>query len=81
MGQRVRNQRAIHAMRIDKPAALCGVSSNVLSRLEHGRPVNLDKLLLILQGLGLLMLVLPARHAHDIEPELQKLGTPETLSS
>jgi transcriptional regulator with XRE-family HTH domain len=77
LGQLVRNQRAINAMRIDDAAALCGVSSNVLSRLENGRPVTLDKLMLILQGLGLHMLVLPARHAHALEPALQALRTPE----
>jgi transcriptional regulator with XRE-family HTH domain len=75
LGQLVRNQRAVNAMRIDDAAALCGVSSNVLSRLENGKPVTLDKLLLILQGLGLHMLVLPARHAHDLAPALQTLST------
>jgi transcriptional regulator with XRE-family HTH domain len=76
LGQLVRNQRALNAIRIDDAAALCGVSSNVLSRLENGKPVTLDKLLLILQGLGLHMLVLPARHAHDLAPALQTLRTP-----
>lgn len=76
LGRLVRNQRAVNAMRIDDAAALCGVSSNVLSRLENGKPVTLDKLLLILQGLGLHMLVLPARHAHDLQPALQTLTTP-----
>ena len=73
LGQLVRNQRAIHAMRIDDAAALCGVSSNVLSRLENGKPVTLDKLLLVLNGLGLHMLVLPARQAHALKPALQAL--------
>ena len=50
LGLLMRNQRAVNAMRIDDAAALCGVSSNVLSRLENGKPVTLDKLLLILQG-------------------------------
>ena len=73
LGQVVRNQRAIHSLRIDDAAALCGVSSNVLSRLENGKPVTLDKLLLVLNGLGLHMLVLPARHAHTLKPALQSL--------
>lgn len=81
LGQLVRNQRAINAMRIDDAAALCGVSSNVLSRLENGKPVTLDKLLLILQGLGLHMLVLPARQAHALAPALQTLNTPGTQPS
>jgi transcriptional regulator with XRE-family HTH domain len=81
LGQLVRNQRAINSLRIDDAAALCGVSSNLLSRLENGKPVTLDKLLLVLQGLGLHMLVLPARHAHDLEPALQTLSTPAAQPS
>lgn len=81
LGQLVRNQRAINAIRIDDAAALCGVSPNVLSRLENGKPVTLDKLLLILQGLGLHMLAVPARHARRLELMLQNLDTPETSSS
>jgi transcriptional regulator with XRE-family HTH domain len=73
LGKLVRNQRAIHVLRIDDAAALCGVSSNVLSRLENGKPVTLDKLLLVLHGLGLHMLVLPAGKAHALKPALQSL--------
>lgn len=71
MGKLVRNQRAINGLRIDDAAALCGVSSDVVSRLENGRPVTLDKLMAILQGLGLHMIVLPARHAVTLEPAIQ----------
>lgn len=78
LGKLVRNQRAINALRIDDAAALCGVSSNVLSRLENGRPVTLDKLLLVLQGLGLHMWVMPARQAHALEPALKALISPTT---
>jgi transcriptional regulator with XRE-family HTH domain len=74
LGKLVRNQRAHSRLRIDDAAALCGVSSDVLSRLENGKPVNLDKLLLILQGLGLHMIVLPARHAVAIAPALQTVS-------
>lgn len=38
LGQLVRNQRAQLGLRIDDAAALCGVSSDVLSRLENGNP-------------------------------------------
>lgn len=76
LGQLVRNQRARNALRIDDAAALCGVSANVLSRLENGKPVTLDKLLLVLQGLGLHMLVLSARDTQNLEPALQALTGP-----
>lgn len=74
LGKLVRNQRAHSGLRIDDAAALCGVSSDVLSRLENGKPVTLDKLLLILQGLGLHLVVLPARHAIALAPALQALA-------
>ena len=78
LGKLVRNQRAINRLRIDDAAALCGVSSDVVSRLENGRPVTLDKLMLILQGLGMHLCVLPARHAVAIAPALQALGDQQT---
>lgn len=59
LGKLVRNRRAKAKLRIDDAAALCGVSSDVLSRLENGKPVTADKLLLVLDGLGLRMLVVP----------------------
>ena len=74
LGKLVRNQRAHSNLRIDDAAALCGVSSDVLSRLENGKPVNLDKLLLILQGLGLHMIVMPARHAIALTPALKAIS-------
>ena len=57
LGEIVRNQRLEHSMRIDDAAALLGVSSNVLSRLENGRPVGSDRLFKVLIGLGLDMLL------------------------
>ena len=74
LGKLVRNQRAHSSLRIDDAAGLCGVSSDVLSRLENGKPVNLDKLLLILQGLGLHMIVVPARHAVALAPALKAIS-------
>ena len=59
LGALVRNRRLEQSMRIDDAAALLGVSSNVLSRLENGHPVGSDRLLRVLEGLGLTMLVLP----------------------
>ena len=73
LGQTVRNQRAEAKLRIDDAAALCFVSSDLLSRLENGRPVTLDKLLKVLDGLGLRMLVMPVCDAVLLKPELEAL--------
>jgi transcriptional regulator with XRE-family HTH domain len=73
LGRIVRNQRAKLALRIDDAAALCGVSSDLLSRLENGKPITINKLLLILQGLGLRLMTLPAQHAVRLAPALQDL--------
>jgi transcriptional regulator with XRE-family HTH domain len=70
LGKLVRNQRAVNSLRIDDAAALCGVSSDVLSRLENGKPITLDKLMAILDGMGMHMIVLPARHAVALAPAL-----------
>src|SRR5690606_35629646 len=79
LGQHVRNARARQTLRIDDAAALCGVSSAVLSRLENGRPVTLDKLVAVLDGLGLRLLVVPARHARMAEDGLQELDAAELV--
>lgn len=40
-----------------------GVSADLMSRLENGQgSVRLDKALTVLDGLGLIMLVLPKEH-------------------
>jgi transcriptional regulator with XRE-family HTH domain len=69
LGAIVRNQRARGRMRIDDAAALSHVSADVLSRLENGKPITLDKLMLLLNGLGLRLLVLPARDAERLQTE------------
>jgi HTH-type transcriptional regulator, competence development regulator len=46
-------------LRIDDAAALCGVSVDLLSRLENGRSgVSSERLLKVLDGLGLVMAIL-----------------------
>jgi transcriptional regulator with XRE-family HTH domain len=67
LGRLVRNRRAQAALRIDDAADQVGVSKDVLSRLENGRPIGVDKLFLILDGLGLTLLVLPRAEASDAE--------------
>jgi transcriptional regulator with XRE-family HTH domain len=60
-GARVRAVRKAQALRIDDAAALSGVSVDVMSRLENGtNSVRLDKLLAVLNGLGLQLVITPA---------------------
>lgn len=63
LGHQVRNARAQAQLRIDDAASLSGVSSDFLSRLENGKPVTTDRLLLALEALGLQLLVLPKGRA------------------
>lgn len=59
LGQRIRAKRKTSGLRIDDAAALCGVSVDLLSRLENGKSgVATDRVLKVLDGLGLVMLVL-----------------------
>lgn len=59
LGRLVRAQRRASGLRIDDAAALCGVSVDLLSRLENGRSgVSSDRLLKVLDGLGLALLIL-----------------------
>jgi len=67
LGKIVRNQRAHGQLRIDDAAALCFVSSDLLSRLENGKPVTLDKLLLVL--------VVPTKDVDPLESLLSQSAT------
>ncbi|WP_454735680.1 helix-turn-helix domain-containing protein [Cupriavidus necator] len=49
-------------MPIDQAARHCGVSVGMLSKLENGKGVNLEHVLRVLDGLGLMMLVVPKAH-------------------
>lgn len=57
LGRLVRDRRGQIAMRIDDAAALMGVSKSMLSRLENGQSVSLDKVFKVLEGLGLTLLL------------------------
>ena len=58
LGRIVRAQRRASGLRIDDAAALCGVSVDLLSRLENGRSgISTDRLLKVLDALGLAMIV------------------------
>jgi transcriptional regulator with XRE-family HTH domain len=58
LGALIRRKRKASKLRIDDAAALCGVSVGTLSRLENGKAaVTTDKVLQVLDGLGLALLV------------------------
>jgi transcriptional regulator with XRE-family HTH domain len=57
LGLLIRNRRAQSGLRIDDAADQLGVSKDVLSKLENGRAVGLDKLFKVLDGLGLNLFV------------------------
>lgn len=66
LGRLVRAQRRSSGLRIDDAAALCGVSVDLLSRLENGRSgVSSERLLKVLDGLGLVMAILDKAQATD----------------
>jgi len=65
IGNQVRAHRHKQRLRIDDAAALIGVSVDLMSRLENGSgSVRLDKLMSVLDGLGLTLLVAPKGHAY-----------------
>lgn len=66
IGTAVRNARASGRLRIDDAAAFAGVSADMLSRLENGKPVTTDRLLKVLAGLGLEMLIVPRDEAMQL---------------
>src|ERR1700744_392077 len=78
LGALVRNRRAQSQMRIDDTADAVGISKDVLSRLENGGSVGLEKLFKVLDGLGLCMLVVTKREAMDAVRALHS-GSRETL--
>lgn len=63
LGPVVRTQRKAQSLRIDDAAGLLGVSVDLMSRLENGQgSVRLDKVMAVLDGLGLALMVLPKEH-------------------
>ena len=69
-GPAIRARRRDQALRIDDAASLSGVSVDLLSRLENGKgSVRLDKLLAVLDSLGLALVLGPKDH-----PKMQSLS-------
>lgn len=63
VGRHVRAHRKLQGLRIDDAAALNGVSVDLLSRLENGAGgIRTDKLLAVLDGLGLALVIAPKDH-------------------
>ena len=60
LGPAIRARRREQSLRIDDAASLSGVSVDLLSRLENGKgSVRLDKLLAVLDSLGLALVLGP----------------------
>ncbi len=63
VGPAVRARRRAQSLRIDDAASLSGVSVDLFSRLENGKgSVRLDKLLAVLDSLGLALVLGPKDH-------------------
>lgn len=75
LGRLVRDRRAQSAMRIDDAASMLGVSKNVLSHLENGRSVGLDKVFKILKGLGLTLLLFDQQGALNVLKQSRKASS------
>ena len=68
----MRNARAQARMRIDDAAAFCGVSADVLSRLENGKAITTDRLFKVLEGLGLEVLLVSREQALKLKDLAQQ---------
>ena len=77
LGPAIRARRREQSLRIDDAASLSGVSVDLLSRLENGKgSVRLDKLLAVLDGLGLTLVLGPKDH-----PWMQSASRPPQATS
>ena len=74
LGRFIRSERARQRLRIDDAAALCHLSSAVLSRAENGKPVTSDNLLRLLDGLGMSLLIVPKRQVEPLEALAKELS-------
>lgn len=58
LGQAIRDRRKQAGIRIDDAAAMCGIAVSTLSAMENGsRPAGIDKILPVLEKLGLRLIV------------------------
>lgn len=78
LGAAVRARRREQSLRIDDAASLSGVSVDLLSRLENGKgSVRMDKLLAVLDGLGLALVVGPKEHPWMLPVSRSSAGASE----
>lgn len=76
LGPVIRARRREQSLRIDDAASLSGVSVDLLSRLENGKgSVRVDKLLTVLDSLGLALMLAPKGHP-AVETARQPGGEP-----
>ena len=67
LGAVVRQTRKTDSIRIDDAASFAGVSADLMSRLENGTSsVRLDKVLQVLESLGLALVVMTKDEALDL---------------
>ena len=75
LGRLIRAKRKASGLRIDDAAALCGVSVDLLSRLENGKSgVSTDRVLRVLDGLGLTMLIIDKERVAPILAAAHEAG-------
>lgn len=75
LGRLIRAKRKASALRIDDAAALCGVSVDLLSRLENGKSgVSTERVLRVMDGLGLAMLVVDKERVARILAAADEVG-------
>ncbi|HEY4079192.1 MAG TPA: helix-turn-helix domain-containing protein [Burkholderiaceae bacterium] len=78
LGPVIRARRREQSLRIDDAAALSGVSVDLLSRLENGKgSVRFDKLLTVLDSLGLALVLGPKDH-HSMPSAARSERPPQT---
>ncbi|MCX2863663.1 helix-turn-helix domain-containing protein [Paucibacter sp. PLA-PC-4] len=78
LGPAIRARRRAQLLRIDDAASLSGVSVDLLSRLENGKgSVRLDKLLTVLDSLGLALVLGPKDHPTMQSVSRAGTGRPE----
>jgi transcriptional regulator with XRE-family HTH domain len=77
LGRLVAAHRVAAGLRIDDAASLSGVSVDLLSRLENGRSgVSTDRLLKVLDALGLVILVVDKAKLPMLPAALAEPGEP-----
>jgi transcriptional regulator with XRE-family HTH domain len=78
LGPAIRARRRGQSLRIDDAASLSGVSVDLLSRLENGKgSVRVDKLLAVLDSLGLALVLGPKSHPTLQSAQQPGAGVPE----